>query len=89
MQAGNAATVLLRRRLLMLEPLRVLINIEINVRTECRGLTIRRIFVTEPDASGCNWQVDWPTVHAAIAEPCRAQLRAVIEEIRERYNVAQ
>ena len=48
---------------------------------------IRRIVVTEPDASGCNWQAEWPVVHAAYAEPCRSQLQAVIEQLRERYNV--
>ena len=78
-----------RRHLLTLESLRVLINIEISVHTECHGAQIRRIFETEPDASGCNWQAEWPTVRAASAEPCRAQLCAVIEQIRERYNVAQ
>ena len=67
----------------------MLVNIEISVHTECHGVQIRRIFVTEPDAFGCNWQAELPTVHAAAAEPCRSQLRAVIEEVRERYNVAQ
>jgi hypothetical protein len=83
------ATVLVRRHLLTLESLRVLVNIEISVHTECHGVQIRRIFVTEPDARGCNWQAELPTVHAATAEPCRSQLRAVIGEIQERYNVAQ
>ena len=83
------ATTLVRRHLLTRESLRVLVNIEISVHTECHGVQIRRIFVTEPDAFGCNWQAELPTVHAAAAEPCRSQLRAVIEEIRERYNVAQ
>ncbi len=87
MQAGIAA--LTRRHLLTLESLRVLINIEINVHTECHGVQVRRIFRTEPDASGCNWQAEWPTLHAANAEPCRSQLSAVIEQIRERYNVGQ
>ena len=48
---------------------------------------IRRIVVTEPDASGCNWQAEWPVVRAAHTEPCRSQLQAVIEQLRERYNV--
>ena len=82
-------TALVRRHLLTLESLRVLLNIEISVHTECHGVQIRRAFVTEPDALGCNWQVELPTVHGAFAEPCRSQLRAVIEQIRERYNVAQ
>ena len=89
MQAGIAAIATTRRHLLALESLRVLISLEISVHTECHGVQIRRIFKTEPDASGCNWQAEWPTVHAASAEPCRSQLRAVIEQIRERYNVAQ
>jgi hypothetical protein len=79
---------LVRRQLLTLESLRVLVNIEINVHTECHGVFIRRIFVTEPDASGCNWQAELPTVHAAMTEPCRTQLRGVIAQVRERYNVA-
>ena len=51
-------------------------------------MQVRRIFVTEPDSFGCNWQIEWPIVHAAMAEPCRTQLRTVIEQIQERYNVA-
>jgi hypothetical protein len=89
MQAETAAVALTRRHLLTLESLRVLVNIEISVHTECHGVQVRRIFKMEPDASGCNWQAVWPTVHAATAEPCRSQLRALIEQIRERYNVAQ
>jgi hypothetical protein len=88
MESDIPIATLVRRHLLTLESLRVLVNIEIHVHTECHGVFIRRIFVTEPDASGCNWQAELPTVHAAVTEPCRAQLRGVIEQIRERYNVA-
>ena len=82
------ADVLVRRHTLALESLRVLVNIELSVHTACDGVQIRRIFVTEPDASGCNWQAEWPPVRSALMEPCRSQLRALIEEIRGRYNVA-
>jgi hypothetical protein len=88
MRSGLMDTTRVRRQLLTLESLRVLVNIEICVYTECHGVQVRRIFVTEPDAFGCNWQIEWPIVHAAMAEPCRTQLRTVIEQIQERYNVA-
>ncbi len=89
MQTGLTETASARRHLLTLESLRALANIEISVHTECHGVQIRRIFVTEPDALGCNWQAEWPTVRAANAEPCCSQLHAIIEQIRERYNVAR
>jgi hypothetical protein len=89
MRSEITGTTRVRRQRLTLESLRVLVNIEICVYTECHGVQVRRIFVAEPDSFGCNWQVEWPTVHAAITEPCRTQLRTVIEQIRERYNVAQ
>jgi hypothetical protein len=89
MQNGLTGTVLVRRQLLPLESLRVLVNIEICAYTECHGVQVRRLFLTEPDAFGCNWQTEWPTVHAASADPCRTQLRRLIEQIRERYNVLQ
>jgi hypothetical protein len=89
MQAENAADALVRRQLLTLESLRVLVNIELRVHTECHGVQIRRIFVTEPDASGCNWLAELPPVRAARVEPCGSQLPALLEQIRERYNVAQ
>ena len=76
-----------RRRTLVLESLRMLVNIELNAHTDCYGVHIRRIVVTEPDASGCNWQAEWPVVRVAQTEPCRSQLQAVIEQLRERYNV--
>ena len=76
-----------RRRVLALESLRMLVNHELGMHTECFGIHIRRIVVTEPDASGCNWQAEWPVVHAAYAEPCRSQLRELVDELRERYNV--
>ncbi len=88
MESDMPSATLVRRHLLTLESLRVLVNIEVNLHTECYGVFIRRIFVTEPDPSGCNWQAELPIVHAATAEPCRAQLRGVIEQLRERYNVA-
>ena len=86
MQANDTLT---RRRALTLESLRALVNIELNVRTECHGVQIRRIVVVEPDVSGCNWQAEEPTVRAAEKEPCRSQLRGVIDQLRERYNVEQ
>jgi hypothetical protein len=86
MQANET---LARRQVLTLESLRALVNIELNVRTECHGVQIRRIIVTEPDAAGCNWQAEWPALRAAAMEPCRSQLRGVIEQLRERYNVEQ
>jgi hypothetical protein len=50
---------------------------------------IRRIFVTEPDAAGCNWQIEWPFFRPATVDPCRSQLRTLIERLRERFNVEQ
>jgi len=88
MRSGLTDTTSVRRQLLTLESLRALVNIEICVYTECHAVQVRRIFVTEPDSFGCNWQAEWPTVRAAMVEPCRTQLRMVIEQIRERYNVA-
>jgi len=78
-----------RRRVLALEALRMLVNHELGIHTECFGIHIRRIVVTEPDASGCNWQAEWPVVRAASIEPCHRQLQVVIEQLRERYNVEQ
>jgi hypothetical protein len=85
----HASEILTRRQVLTLESLRVLVNIELNVRTECHGVQIRRIIVIEPDVSGCNWQAEWPALRASAIEPCRSQLLAVIEQLRERYNVEQ
>jgi hypothetical protein len=79
----------IRRRTLALESLRMLVNIELNAHTECYGVHIRRITVTEPDASGCNWVVEFPIVRAANVDPCYSQLRAVVDQLRERYNVEQ
>jgi hypothetical protein len=84
MQANDTLT---RRQVLTLESLRTLVNIELSVRTECHGVQVRRLIVIEPDASGCNWQAEWPTLRAAAKEPCRSQLRGVIDQLRERYNV--
>ncbi|HEX9278282.1 MAG TPA: hypothetical protein VGA51_18035 [Casimicrobiaceae bacterium] len=84
MQANDT---LIRRQVLTLESLRVLVNIELNVHTECHGVQVRRIIIIEPDISGCNWQAEWPALRAATMEPCRSQLLAVIAQLRERYNV--
>jgi hypothetical protein len=77
----------LRRRVMALEALRMLVNHELGMHTECFAIHIRRIVVTEPDATGCNWQVEWPIVRAADIEPCRSQLRELVDQLRERYNV--
>jgi hypothetical protein len=76
-----------RRRVMALEALRMLVNHELGMHTECFGIHIRRIVVTEPDGSGCNWQVEWPIVRAADIEPCRSQLHQLVDQLRERYNV--
>jgi len=76
MQANDTLT---RRQVLTPESLRALVNIELNVHTECHGVRIRRIIVIEPDAWGCNWQAEWPALRAAAMEPCRSQLHGVIE----------
>jgi hypothetical protein len=80
---------IVRRRVLHLESLRMLVNRAIGAQTACRGAHVRRIVVTEPDGSGCNWQAEWPLFRPANMEPCRSQLRSLIEELRLRYNVEQ
>ena len=54
---------------------------------ECQGAHVRRLIVTEPDASGCNWQAEWPLFRPANSEPCRSRLRHLVDELRLRYNV--
>ena len=76
-----------RRRTLPLESLRHLLNRTLNDQTDCHGVIIRRIVVTEPDNAGCNWQAEWPVFRQAIVEPCRSQIRRVVEQLRLRYNV--
>ena len=78
-----------RRHELSIESLRALLNRLLSEETDCLGVHIRRIIVTEPDASGCNWQPEWPVFRPANIDPCRSQLRDLIERIRMRYNVEQ
>jgi len=79
MRSGLMDTTRVRRQLLTLESLRVLVNIEICVHTECHGVQVRRLFVTEPDSFGCNWQIEWPIVHGhggALSHPASRGHRA-------------
>jgi hypothetical protein len=69
--------------------LRALVNRSVGVQTQCEGVHIRRIIVTEPDARGCNWQIEWPLFRPANIDPCRSQLRELIERLRMRFNVEQ
>lgn len=75
------------RRALPLEELRTLVNRSIGAHTPCEGVHIRRIVVTEPDATGCNWQIEWPLFRPANIDPCRSQLHTLIERLRLRFNV--
>ena len=79
--------VVVRRRTLPLESLRYLLNRTLGEQTDCPGVLIRRIIVTETDRSGCNWQPEWPLFRPASLEPCRSQIRKVVEQLRLRYNV--
>lgn len=79
--------VVIRRRTLPLESLRHLLNRTLNEQTDCHGVLIRRIIATEIDGTGCNWQAEWPLFRPANMEPCRSQLREVVEQLRVRYNV--
>jgi hypothetical protein len=79
--------VVVRRRTLPLESLRHLLNRTLSEQTDCHGVLIRRIIVSEVDNTGCNWQPEWPLFRPASIEPCRSQLRAVVEQLRMRYNV--
>ena len=89
MIAAHVDDTLVRRRSLSLESLRMLVNIELRFHTECRGVHVRRIIVTEPDASGCNWQPEWPPFRSVMSEPCRSEFSKVMEHLQERYNVAR
>jgi hypothetical protein len=75
------------RRTLPLEALRMLVNRALSAQRNCEGVHVRRIIVTEPDASGCNWQPEWPVFRPATVDPCRSQLRELIDNLRQRYNV--
>jgi len=75
------------RRALALEELRALVNRSIGVHAQCEGVHVRRIVVTEPDATGCNWQIEWPLFRPANIDPCRSQLHTLIERLRTRFNV--
>jgi hypothetical protein len=75
------------RRTLHVEALRALVNRALSAQRNCEGVHVRRIIVTEPDASGCNWQPEWPVFRPATVDPCRSQLRALIDDLRQRYNV--
>ncbi len=77
------------RRVLSVESLRTLVNRALGMRTECQGVHVRRIIVTEPDASGCNWQPEWPLMRPANVDPCRSRLRELVDDLRTRYNVEQ
>lgn len=77
------------RRSLPLESLRALVDRSLLAHTQCEGIRIRRIFVIEPDATGCNWQIEWPFFRPATVDPCRSQLRTLIERLRARFNVEQ
>ncbi len=79
--------VVTRRRTLPLESLRHLLNRTLSEQVDCPGVLIRRIVVTETDSSGCNWQPEWPLFRPATDEPCRSQIREVVEQLRLRYNV--
>jgi len=87
MSVINIDDTLVRRRPLTVESLRMLVNIELWFHSECYGVHLRRIVMTEPDASGCNWQVEWPPYRTAISGPCRSHLSHIVERLRERYNV--
>jgi hypothetical protein len=78
-----------RRREMPIESLRALVNRLLGEETDCQGVHIRRIIVTEPDASGCNWEPEWPLFRPANSEPCRSRLRELIGRLRTQYNVEQ
>jgi hypothetical protein len=85
--AGLEESPTVTRRILALDALRAVLGRSIAVHTQCEGVHIRRIIVTEPDATGCNWQIEWPMFRPANIEPCRRQLRELIERLRMRFNV--
>jgi hypothetical protein len=87
MSVGLEERPVVRRQILSLESLRALVNRALHQQTDCAGIYIRRIVVTEPDSSGCNWQIDWPLFRAANIDPCRSQLRQLIGILRMRFNV--
>jgi hypothetical protein len=87
MLAGLEDRPTLIRRALALDELRALVNRSIGAHTQCEGIHIRRIVVTEPDATGCNWQIEWPLFRPANIDPCRSQLHTLIERLRLRFNV--
>jgi len=78
-----------RRSVLSVESLRTLVNRLLSQQIDCQGVHIRRIIVTEPDASGCNWQPEWPVFRPANIDPCRSLLHELIDRLRTQYNVEQ
>ena len=89
MSVGLEEKPVVSRRSLPLESLRALVDRSLLAHTQCEGIHIRRIFVTEPDATGCNWQIEWPFFRPATVDPCRSQLRTLIQRLRARFNVEQ
>ena len=80
----------MQRKLVSVQTLRLLLNLELATFESCQGVAVQAIDVlTTADSDGCNWTVQTYSVHLPSGGQCRALIEGTLHAMRWRYNIGR
>lgn len=74
---------------LSIEEMNAMIRAEMRKHEECGRVSLRSVYLQEPDSTGCNWDVDMWEGEVADTTVCRERIIDAVRDFRARYNVVQ
>ncbi|KRB84810.1 hypothetical protein [Noviherbaspirillum sp. Root189] len=74
------------RQIVSIEQINALIAAEMEKHEECRDVKIASAYVHEPDADGCNWDLNSWSDDRDDVRVCRDRILDAVRGLRAKYN---
>lgn len=72
---------------LSIDEINTMIRAEMRKHEECGKVSLNSVYWHEPDATGCNWDVDMGDGDVNDALACRAKIIEAVRDFRSRYTI--
>jgi hypothetical protein len=77
------------RETVPIEQINALIQAEMQKSTECAGVQAYSAYWHEPDADGCNWDINTRQGDSKDVDSCRDSIQESVRALRAQYNIPE